>query len=420
MVRRIDGPRQLVVEPGCLARAWGYVKMSDMTTRAGKKLKTGKLKIGFSGFLCFGVAIALLGGCTLLPPSDREEAAATIYDRILPVGWTALGTLQAINLDDDEEDEHLLLFRFDNGQVGALVLEGDPATSISPPEHLLPRYFDDQGNLGQGIIAPPGTPASAITLTVVSGNSPARELTVLANGTNLTFAWWRGQGLGYGVTQLHAPGGFGVDWETWQKEPEPISSVMGYYPLEDYRARANLCRLVLYTRRTDLPSGFPAIVFSEQSQGLHFCNSTIPTYPFAPEGVVMAYLRWPRADAAAIAKLLTPGTTVPQLDAESAYERLAIEQIKDIAAYPSVPVRGERAAASQPESVLTTVVCVEFAETANATLRRWVLYTLRYQPQDAGQQLPERWTVSGAVAEPLPPEPPSAGYCNTILERNAP
>jgi hypothetical protein len=68
----------------------------------------------------------------------------------------------------------------------------------------------------------------------------------------------------------------------------------------------------------------------------------------------------------------------------------------------------------------TTVVCVEFAERANPSLRRWVVYTLRYQPPDAAQQLPDRWTVSGAFSEPVPMEPPPADYCETILERNAP
>ncbi len=68
----------------------------------------------------------------------------------------------------------------------------------------------------------------------------------------------------------------------------------------------------------------------------------------------------------------------------------------------------------------TTTVCVEFAETANPTLRRWVVYTLRYQPPDAVLQLPDRWTVSGAFTEPPPMESPAPGYCATILNRNAP
>jgi hypothetical protein len=68
----------------------------------------------------------------------------------------------------------------------------------------------------------------------------------------------------------------------------------------------------------------------------------------------------------------------------------------------------------------TTTVCVEFAEQANPTLRRWVVYTLRYQPADVAQRLPDRWTVSGALREPPPVEEQPANYCEQILERNAP
>jgi hypothetical protein len=198
---------------------------------------------------------------------------------------------------------------------------------------------------------------------------------------------------------------------------------MGYDPVEDYRARSNICSLMLYTRRTDLPSGFPTIIYRAEPQGLHFCNSVIPIHPFAPEGVVLAYLRWPRPVDTGLEKLLTPGTVLAQLDAESATERLPLEQIVDIAAYASVPMNAEQVATALQQGdglTPTTAVCVEFAETVNPTLRRWVIYTLRYQPPDRSQRLPYRWTVSGAVTEPPPMEPPPPGYCETVLHRNAP
>ena len=111
--------------------------------------------------------------------------------------------------------------------------------------------------------------------------------------------------------------------------------MVGYYPLEDYRARSNICNLVLYTRRSDLQASLPAIIFSSEAQGLHFCHSIIPPYPYAPEAVVLAYLLSPRSGEIGPDELLTPGMTLPQVDAQSAYERLAIERIEDIAAYPS-------------------------------------------------------------------------------------
>jgi hypothetical protein len=352
----------------------------------------------------------------LLPPSENVEALQTEMLHVLPAGWTAIREWETINLDGDEEEEQLLFFRFDSGQVGALILEGDPATSIEVPERLLPRNFDDRGALGQGVIVPPGTPARAITTTVVSGNSPSRELLIWGAGTHLTFVWWKGANLGYGVTQLFAPAGFGVDWANWQEEPTPINAAIGYYPLDDYRGRANLCDTTLYIRRTDLPSETPTIIFSAEPQGLHFCGGKIPDYPFAPEGVVMAYLRYPRTDATEMIKFLTPGTTLAQLDAESNAERWPLERVVDIAAYRNMPM-DTRATGDAPP---TTLVCVEFAETTNPTLRRWTLYTLRYQPADAATRLPERWTVSGAFAEPPPMNRPGEGYCNEILARNAP
>jgi hypothetical protein len=336
---------------------------------------------------------------------------------VLPAGWQALGDWHPVNLDDDDDEENLLLFRFDNGQVGALIEEGDPATSISPPAYLLPRTFDDQDVLEPGVIAGPATPAGAITVTLVSGNVPARELFFFAGGTHLTFAWWRGREYGYGVTQLYAPGGFAVDWQSWQQNPAPISAVIGYYPLLDYRQRSNICDLVSYVRRTDLPNAYPNIVFSAQPQGLHFCNSRIPDYPFAPEAAVLAYLRLPRAGDARLAALLTPGATLAQLDAESAAERWPGERVVDIAAYTNAPVRLVETETSQ---ATTTTVCVEFDETVNPSLRRWLVYTLRYQPPDAAQQLPERWTVSSAIPEPPPVVAPGPGYCGQILARNAP
>jgi hypothetical protein len=133
--------------------------------------------------------------------------------------------------------------------------------------------------------------------------------------------------------------------------------------------------------------------------------------------VVLAYLRWPRADRTGLINLLTPGTTLAQLDAESAAERWPMERITDIATYPTVPLtQGAGENALSP----TTAVCVEFAESSNPNLRRWLVYTLRFQPADSQQRLPERWTVSGAFTEPAPMEPPPSGYCTTVLNRNAP
>ncbi len=410
--------------------------------------------------LWLSVSCALLmGGCRLLPDGERGQTLEVEFAQVLPVGWEALGGWHGVNLDDDENEENLLFFRFDSGQVGALIYDAELAPTLDQSYRLLPRYFDDWGALGQGIIAPAGTDAKAIIHRQIDStndseeseeNDPndqengskenaevitARELVILGGATHLTFAWWESEVNGYGVTQLYAPGGFiGVDWEEWQHSPALIQAITARYPLNDYRARTHICRMVLYTRVEDPKR----ISFYEQSQGLHFCDGVVPLHPFSPEGVVLAYLLWQRPASAELTQLLTPGTTLPQLDADSAYERWALERIDDLAAYPSVPLALVHSRNIQTPTVEipsieipsveiqgngvapTTTVCVELVEKTNLSMRRWVIFTLRYQPPDKAQQLPDRWTLSGARTEPAPMDSSASGTCSTILARRAP
>jgi hypothetical protein len=118
-----------------------------------------------------------------------------------------------------------------------------------------------------------------------------------------------------------------------------------------------------------------------------------------------------------LSHLLTPGTALAQVDAESAAERWALEIVTDIAAYHTLPMDYSASSASLSP---TTTVCVEFAERGNLMLRRWVVYTLRFQPAAPSQRLPERWTLSGGFTEPRPMGDLPTGYCETILKRNAP
>jgi hypothetical protein len=376
-----------------------------------------------------GICCTLLsGGCALLPRSERGPRLEVEFDQVLPDGWEAIGNWRSVNLDGDEAEENLLFFRFDSGQIGALIYDAQLAPA--QPYRLLPRYFDDRGALGQGVIAPPGIDPDAITLYQMDGQTPSRELVIRGSGTHLTFVWWEGEAKGYGVTQLYAPGGFsGLDWDEWERTPAPIQSLVGYYPLDDYRARSRICRTIEYTRRSDLSY----IAFAALSQGLQFCDGAIPDHPFSPEGVVLAYLLWPRPADTGLSALLTSSTTLPQVDAESAMERLPFERIDDIAAYAAVPLsllqlpaaseQNAQAPGAELPSVSvfpTTSVCVEMVERANPKARRWVVFTLQYQPPDEAQQLPDHWTISGAHIEPPSVEPSAVGYCSVILARNAP
>src|SRR5687768_3687724 len=88
--------------------------------------------------------ILLLGGCTLLPSDERGQALEVEFEQVLPAGWEALGRWQPVNLDEDEDEENLLLFRFDSGQVGALIYDASLAPNLNQPYRLFPRYFDEQ------------------------------------------------------------------------------------------------------------------------------------------------------------------------------------------------------------------------------------------------------------------------------------
>ena len=198
------------------------------------------------------------------------------FTQVLPAGWAAAGAWQEVNLDGDAGVEYLLLFTFDQGQVGAAIFDSQiasdvvgvvsasatPAVALYPvplqpfgyfrPYRLLPSYWSYTygGAAGQGVVAMPrdkdnllaiqvGGPAPAESADREASAQPAAELVIRGGDTHLTFVWWRNAQYGYGVTQLAAEGGFrGVDWATWQKNPLPIEEIAGLYPLTDYRAVA--------------------------------------------------------------------------------------------------------------------------------------------------------------------------------------
>jgi hypothetical protein len=52
--------------------------------------------------------------------------------------------------------------------------------------------------------------------------------------------------------------------------------------------------------------------------------------------------------------------------------------------------------------------------------RRWLVFTLRYQPADLQARLPDRWIITGAAQEPAPIATQSTSYCRSIIERASP
>ena len=421
----------------------------------------------------FGVLL-LTAGCSLF--TSKSEAPLQLdFSQALPAGWKAIGTWQEVNIDGDDAVEYLLLFAYDQGQVGAAIYDSqispdlvgvvDVSATPAPtatvelvpvplqpfgyykPYRLLPSFWSYSygGDIGHGFLACPEDASRTLVTQVTRADGdqieagsdegetaphPSSELLIRGGDTHLTFVWWRGPLYGYGITQLAAEGGFrGVDWEKWGKAPAPIERISGLYPLTDYRARSLLCREIQYTRNltgtrdVSVASELPVIAFSEQDRGIDFCREPVPAHPFYPEGVVMAYLDLAAAggsgdsDEQALARLLTPGVEPKRIESEAALSQLSQEMINDIATFVTVPAVPSRVQSG--EFLPTTSVCVEMAENADPSRRRWVVFTLRYQPPDLESRLPDRWTISGAAEMPSPAAPLPASYCASILTQPA-
>lgn len=424
------------------------------------------------GFVCAGCILAILlftAGCSIFY-NKSDTTLELDFSQTLPAGWEALGSWQEVNIDGDDAVEYLLLFTYDQGQVGAVIYDSQispdlvgvadvsathvptPTVELVPvplqpfgyfrPYRLLPSFWSYSygGEQGHGFVALPQDSGRVVVTQVDGGEKvqkqgdsgndgtferPESELVIRGGDSHLTFVWWRGPVYGYGVTQLAAAGGFrGIDWDQWGQSPSPIEQISGLYPLTDYRARSLLCREILYTRTLsntlaapEAPA-LPAIAFSLQDLGLKFCLEPVPPHPFYPEGVVMAYLDLAGMDGIsnqeeALVPLLTPGVDPESLDSEAALSLLSQEMINDIATYPTVPALPSRVQSG--EFLPTTTVCVEAAQVADPQRRRWVLFTLRYQPPDLKERLPDRWTISGATEVPGPVADTSTSYCESIL-----
>lgn len=410
------------------------------------------------------LAAGLLAACR-----QEQDTLELDYDTMLPEGWEAIGSWQEVNIDGDEAPEYLLLFTYEAGQAGAMIYDAQiaapvvgvvdvsatPTVALMPvplqpfgyykPYRLFPSTwsftFGNPPQVGHGFVAAPADAQNIVVTQIDYGNRPPPTATpdvmgatpapvtsamtntaaptgelLLAGGNRLlTFVWWKNPLEGYGVTQVTAPGGWqGIDWEAWQKNPSVIESFSGLAPLDDYRARSLLCRVTAYARA----GAPPAIEYSPRDMGILFCPATIPASPYYPEGVVAAYLLWGGAGTHAVdvgtqAALLAPGVNSAQVEAEVAGGRLAQEKLNDLVTYPTVLVTAQGLLSEGPAP--TTTVCVELAELADASLRRWLLFTLQYQPPNLQTNQADRWAILGATLTPGPVADDDGSYCAGLL-----
>jgi hypothetical protein len=274
----------------------------------------------------------LLAGCF-----NRNTPTGPQIQNMLPTGWTPVefavpGIFRSttvwtpVNVDGDASGEYLLYFRYDNNQIGAVIykesLSGSGAGVLSPtpipapnqpaggflPYRLAPSYWPGSGTAG--FVAPPQTTAEQITtLTVrrdpppgLAGSTPVTatvdELVILGGDTLMTVAWWQNAYNGYGVTQVQATGGLVNRRHQGDDTARPVESIIGLEPLADPLGRSLLCRQWRYVRGqapeepTTLPNPHASAVhYTPNDEGIVFCDTPLPAYPFYPEGVALAFLR---------------------------------------------------------------------------------------------------------------------------------
>ena len=225
--------------------------------------------------------LLLTAGCTLFS-SESATPLQLDFSQALPAGWSPIGSWQEVNIDGDAAVEYLLLFAYDQGQVGAAIYDSQispdlvgivgvsttpapaPTVTVVPvplqpfgyfkPYRLLPSFWSYSygGDIGQGMLALPEDSGRVVVTQVgiedadqdestadAAAAAPLSELVIRGGDSHLTFAWWRGPLYGYGISQLAAEGGFrGIDWEAWASAPAPIEQVSGLYPLTDYTRAA--------------------------------------------------------------------------------------------------------------------------------------------------------------------------------------
>ena len=281
-------------------------------------------------FLIFTVMLALplLAGCF-----NRNAPAGPQIQDTLPEGWEPVtfggdGLFSSesiwtpVNIDDDAPEEYLLYFKYDNQQIGAVIYKelldsaGSSVLSATPipapnqpsstfiPYRLEPSYWLGSG--AAGYVAEPGTPSAEIItkpvervpLTTTQSSPVVKELIIFGGKTLLTVAWWQNSYNGYGVTQVRARAGLVNPQYQDGDEEKPLVSIIGLHPQPDPLGRSVMCRQALYVRSpapeesTTLPNpNASAIRYLPTDAGIVFCLTPLPSYPFYPEGVALAFLR---------------------------------------------------------------------------------------------------------------------------------
>lgn len=409
--------------------------------------------------LFFWLLPLLTGSCLRQRAETTVDPALPLADS-LPTTWTALRDVERVNIDSDPQTEYLLFFTYNNttspGPVGAVIYDSqanytpdlagnssDQPSSALVPYALLPSY---RPGSGQGFVAEPVQrdavsffPINFRTRTTAT-NSETGEIAqadalVMRGGNNyLTFVWWQNPDIGYGITQLYAPGGFesapqqAFNWSAWEDAPQPIKEIIAVQPLHD---RNLLCRRIRHqlvapsaAELAQADKQINAITYLAQDLGLQFCNG-VPAAPFYPEGVVLAYLLTGHSD---LLDLAGPNAQPPEAFAQL-IDREALVRVEDLAAYrtltPNPTLGGEgrittacaevtlRIANGGESLVSRETITGSLPATASTSPgtsagasspveRRWLLFTLRHQPPQLNPPTADQLLITNVNALAAP------------------
>jgi hypothetical protein len=396
------------------------------------------------------LGLLLLSGC--LRRQEETVTAALPLDENLPTAWSPLGDVQPVNIDGDAPTEYLLFFTYggESGPVGAVIYNTETITGTATgddagsrlstsfqPYSILPSY---RPGTGQGFIAA-FSQRTALQVRAVSRQNPTEAtaeqstptygpLAILGGATYLTWVWWQPGPKSYGVTQLYAADHFEAalyqpyNWESWLAAPTLIQDLTAVYPLHE---RSQLCRRKRYLLTTpadtpDFTTPLAGIAYREYDLGLNFCNG-IPTAPFYPEAVVLAYLL--NGDSSLWDAEL-PESRINELT--DLVDQNMILRVDDLAGYTTIPGT-EQGSTARP--VLTTA-CAQVVlpaasadpaaptvalpdllpadgDTANGEAtarysRRRLLFTLRHQPPQRELGTTDQLYLTNVEVLPAPAE----------------
>ncbi|MBV7338494.1 hypothetical protein KFU94_61780 [Chloroflexi bacterium TSY] len=394
--------------------------------------------IRITGYVICLILLLTISGCfgiTSTPVAPHPELTD-----FLPIDWVIADNSQWINIDGDVEDEFLVFYTYDNSPIGAVIYDfQDSATFVTRgmdpisipnqpsvlyvPYRVLPSYLP---GMGQGFVASPGTLQNLAVHQVNRTTEPELredgtpipdELVIYDGIKRITFVWWRGLYEGYGLFQVVVPG-YLFDFvyrDTQSAETAPPLTFRGHHPLND---RSLFCYQILYTRTDGAHPSLTvvddqAIHYQQTPEGLHFCNGT-PTFPFYPEGVVLAFLQNPNVESPLLDSDLSLADrerivqTFRQLTSEAGNTLRVDEAIGQRTTEFADTQNGQRA-------LLDTHVCAKVIGTLGAQA---YYFTLRHKPPSQAERTTDRLFVTGV--DPIQvPEGMASVNCHEIVERRS-